>query len=116
MVHGDDNGLILPPRIAPNHIVIIPIAHTKESESGVFSYCEKLSDELKDLCYHDSFIKVDIDKRVLRSGEKYWYWVKKGVPIIVEVGPREIEKSGVVAYKRTELPKCGEFQSKSNFV
>ena len=91
MTHSDDDGLVLPPRIASAHLAIVPIIHSPETKDAVIAYCEKLAHELKQVSYHGKPIQTIVDKRDLRGGEKTWGWIKKGVPLRIEIGPREME-------------------------
>ena len=86
MVHSDDDGLVLPPRIAATHLVIIPIIHNEEMKEGVLGYADLLAKELK-----AQNLQVHVDKRDMRGGEKSWSWIKKGVPLRLEIGQREID-------------------------
>jgi len=116
MTHGDDNGMILPPRIASAHVVIIPLIHKDETKEEVFSYCRQLKDKLSKLQYGNGSIKVTLDERDQRSGEKVWSWVKKGVPIRIEVGPRELAEKKLSLVKRTNGPKDYEHQSEDELL
>ncbi|OGT49402.1 MAG: proline--tRNA ligase [Gammaproteobacteria bacterium RIFCSPHIGHO2_12_FULL_41_15] len=99
MTHSDDDGLIIPPRIAHTHIVILPTVHKGDAEN-ILAYCEKLAATLRTLKYHDQPIKVKIDTSDETTGTKAWHWVKKGVPVRIEVGPREVENNAVfVGYR-----------------
>lgn len=91
MTHSDDDGLVLPPRVASSHLVIIPIVHNEESKAAIFAYCDELSREIRSSHYHGNPVKVIVDKRDLRGGEKAWSWIKKGIPLRLEIGPREME-------------------------
>jgi len=100
MTHSDDDGLVLPPRIASAHLVIIPIIHNEEARPKVMSFCEELVAELKTIHYEGAPLKAMIDSRDLRSGEKGWSWVKKGIPLRLEVGLREIEAGQLNIFRR----------------
>ena len=100
MTHGDDDGMVLPPRLAPTHVVILPVLHKEETRAQVLEYCEKLRAELKAAPWENRSIEVEIDKRDARGGEKLWGWVKKGVPLIVEVGPRDMANDAVFVGRR----------------
>jgi prolyl-tRNA synthetase len=100
MTHSDDNGLVLPPRLAPAHVVIIPVIHKDETRQQVMDYCNSLVDELRAQTYNGSPVRVELDARDIRGGEKTWSWVKKGIPLRLEVGPRDIENDAVFVARR----------------
>lgn len=102
MNHSDDDGLVLPPRLAPKHIVILPIYRNDEERAKVLPYCERLRADVQALQYGGEPIRVMIDDRDIRGGEKKWQHVKKGVPIRLEVGPRDIESNSVFAARRDQ--------------
>ncbi|MBN2068497.1 MAG: proline--tRNA ligase [Opitutales bacterium] len=100
MTHGDDDGLICPPRLAPQHVVILPIINKEETRTQVLEFCERLRQRLRSLRWHDDPVEVHVDARDIRGGEKSWQWVKKGVPLRIEVGPRDIENNSVFMARR----------------
>jgi len=116
MAHSDDNGLVLPPKIAPEQIVIIPISRTPEEKMSLNSYIDYLATELKKVRYHDEYIRVHIDDRDLNSGEKNWHWIKKGVPIRLEIGPRDMESQCVFMGRRDLEPKDKKSLLKTDFL
>ncbi len=81
MTHSDDDGLVLPPRLAPQHVVILPIYRDDEQRATVLEYCQSLQQELQAVDYGDGKVRVAIDDRDIRGGEKNWYHVKRGVPL-----------------------------------
>ena len=101
-IHGDDKGLILPPEVAPTQVVIIPILFGKDK--SVLSACTDLADTLKRVG-----LRVVIDDSDARPGAKYYKWELKGVPIRIEIGPRDLKNNVVVMAKRsgdkTNVPK-----------
>src|SRR5205814_7168105 len=109
MVHGDDDGLVLPPRIAPIHIVILPITPKEETRARVLEAATKLAGELRALRYFGAPIEVEIDQRDLGGGLKNWEWIKKGVPLRVELGPRDLEAGTVAVSRRDQAVKAKEF-------
>lgn len=102
MTHSDDDGLVLPPRLAPKQIVILPIYKNDQEKAKVLEYCQSLNHELKQKSYHGYRLESFIDDRDIRGGEKKWFHVKRGVPIRVEVGPRDLEKNSVFVARRDE--------------
>jgi prolyl-tRNA synthetase len=106
MAHGDDDGVILPPRIAPTHIVILPITTSEETRAKVLETCDRLAAELRARKYLDDVaIEVEVDRRDLGGGVKNWEWIKKGVPLRVEIGPRDLEKNSVTVSRRDQPVK-----------
>ncbi|MCF7858276.1 MAG: proline--tRNA ligase [Candidatus Cloacimonetes bacterium] len=105
MTHSDDDGLVLPPMISPLHLVIIPIYRDKEEENKVAAFIEKFIFELDTLRYDEQKIRYKVDNRDMRGGEKLWEWIKKGVPIRLEIGPRDIENNSVFMGRRDKQPK-----------
>ncbi|MHB8345968.1 MAG: proline--tRNA ligase [Acidiferrobacterales bacterium] len=103
MSHSDDDGLVLPPRLAPRHVVILPIYRNDADRERVLQYCRILEAELRDRPYGDGRVQVEIDDRDIRGGEKTWYHVKRGVPIRLEIGPRDLD-AGVVSVSRRDRP------------
>jgi len=105
MTHSDDDGLVLPPRIAPSHVVIIPVTPKEETRKQVIDYCLELKQQLQDQIYMDGPVRVEFDDRAMRGGEKAWGWIKKGIPLRVEVGPRDMEAGCVFVGRRDRAPK-----------
>lgn len=103
MTHSDDDGLVLPPKVAPKQIMILPIIHNEESRSKVINFCDKIKIELQDRFFDGKKLDVQIDMRDMRGGDKKWQWIKKGVPIIVEIGMRDIENNSIFFYRRDHM-------------
>src|SRR5438046_1725576 len=106
MMHADDDGLVLPPRIAPTHVVIIPITPKEETRAAVLEAADKLAAQLRAMSYASAPIEVEVDNRDLGGGVKSWEWVKKGVPLRVELGPRDLESGQVSVSQRDEGAKA----------
>jgi prolyl-tRNA synthetase len=100
MTHSDDNGLILPPKIAPSHLVILPVLHKEEDRAAILAYCEQIANELRQINYHHRRLSVEIDTRELPGGEKAWSWVKRGIPIRLEIGKKECTENTVFMGRR----------------
>src|SRR6266705_217282 len=116
MMHGDDDGLVLPPRIAPTQIVILTIAHKEQTRAAVLEACDKLAMGLRDSRYADFPVEVLVDRRDLGGGVKNWEWIKKGVPLRVEIGPRDLEKNAVEISRRDQAVKSKESTPMDEFV
>jgi prolyl-tRNA synthetase len=98
MTHSDDDGLVLPPKLAPSHVVIMPVYRSDEEKSEVLAYCAKLEQELAAQSYAGEQVRVRIDNRDFRG--KKWQWVKRGVPIRLEIGPRDIADEKIPVSRR----------------
>jgi prolyl-tRNA synthetase len=100
MSHGDDDGLRVPPKLAPKQVVILPVIPKPELTDKIYNFADKLCNEISKLSYDNESIRVTADKRDLRGGDKSWQWIKKGIPVRIEVGPRDIDNESVVLYRR----------------
>ena len=116
MTHSDDDGLVLPPAIAPAHVVILPVTPKPETRDAVLEYCRDLKQALEAQNYLGESVRVELDDRDIRGGEKTWSWVKKGVPVRIEVGPRDMEKDAVFYARRDKAVKDKVSQDRTNFV
>ena len=96
MAHSDDDGLVLPPKLAPIHVVIVPIWKTDAEKAEVCGAAHKIAGELRD---DGLSVKVD-DRDNMRPGEKYYEWERKGVPVRVELGPRDLASQSVMIKRR----------------
>src|SRR5207344_921302 len=99
MVHGDDSGLVLPPRIAPYQVVIVPIGRDNWRET-VLPKAQEIQQELV-----KAGIRVTLDEREERPGWKFAEWELRGVPLRLEIGPKDIEKSAVLVARRDTREK-----------
>jgi prolyl-tRNA synthetase len=107
MVHGDDQGLILPPRLAPYQAVIVPIYKTDEEKSAVFDAARKLKAELV-----KAHIRVTLDEREGSSpGWKFNDWEMRGVPLRVELGPKDVAKQAAVLARRDRPGREGKISA-----
>ncbi len=100
MTHGDDDGMIMPPRLAPSHVVILPIIRSDADAAKVHAYCEELAAALRTQSYFGRPLEVVLDRRDINAGEKGWQWIKRGIPVRAEVGPRDIEQNAVFVGRR----------------
>jgi prolyl-tRNA synthetase len=109
MAHSDDDGLVLPPRIAPTHIVILPVTPKEETRAAVLEACDRLAAELRALRFAETALEVEVDRREIGGGNKNWEWIKKGVPIRLEIGPRDLENEMVAVSRRDQPVKAKQF-------
>ena len=116
MMHSDDDGLVLPPRIAPTQIVILPITPKEDTRARVLETCEALALQLRGKRFAEAPLEVEVDKRELGGGVKNWDWIKKGVPVRVEIGPRDLEKSSAEVSRRDQPIKSKQSMSIQEFA
>jgi len=103
MTHGDDDGLRCPPQIAPWQIVILPMLRDTDADAAVIDYCRALHRQLASLTAFGEPVRVLLDSKSAKASNKRWSWVKKGAPIIVEVGPRDVASGNVAVIRRDRL-------------
>ncbi|OWK29436.1 proline--tRNA ligase [Sphingomonas dokdonensis] len=103
MVHGDDDGLRVPPRIAPWQVVIVPMLRDKPEDAELVDYCKSLQAELAKQSALGEPVRTLLDLKPAKAATKRWGWVKKGAPIIVEVGPRDMAGGNVSVVRRDRL-------------
>ncbi len=99
MAHSDDDGLICPPKVAPYQVGILPIVHQESDKEKVMAACQVIQQQLQ-----AQGVSVDIDQSEQRTGDKMWGAIKKGVPVRLEVGARELAEDKVT-YTRRDLGK-----------
>lgn len=103
MVHSDDDGLVLPPKIAPDQIRIIPIIKDETDKEMILNYCKQLQKDLKAQTYAGSPIRAKVDVSLKEPADKFWEAVKQGVPLRLEIGKRDIE-GGALALSMRHKP------------
>lgn len=111
-VHGDETGLILPPKISPIQVVIVPILFKDTKDEEILDYAGKVRDTLA-----RKGVRVHLDSSEKRPGEKYFYWEMKGVPLRIEAGPKDLKENKVMVVRRdTKEKKQVEFGELSKTV
>src|SRR3546814_18758955 len=85
MTHGDDDGLRVPPIIAPQQIVIVPMLRDQPEDEDILAYCSEIVADLSRLSVFGEPVRALLDKKAIQAANKRWNWVKKGAPVIVEV-------------------------------
>jgi prolyl-tRNA synthetase len=102
MSHSDDDGLRLPPAVAPSQVVIVPILRGDEA-AEVEAAAEALAAELRGQSFGGAPVRATVDGRDRGPADKRWEWVKKGVPLVIELGPRDLAEGVVALRRRTDL-------------
>ena len=106
MAHGDDNGLVLPPKLAPIQVVMVPIYKSDEERTAILDRMDSLKKELE---AHGHTVKID-DRDTLRPGFKFAEWELKGVPVRIAIGPRDLQNGTVELARRDTLEKTSVSQ------
>ncbi|MFK5953932.1 MAG: proline--tRNA ligase [Desulfobacterium sp.] len=104
MTHGDDDGVIMPPRVAPSHVVLLPIYRKDEEQAEIMAYTQALAAELRQIRYHGRKIVVEIDDRDI-GGARGWEWIKKGIPLRAEIGPKDMANESVFLGRRDKTAR-----------
>ena len=103
MTHGDDDGLRVPPQIAPYQVVIVPMLRDTPEDDDLVAYCEKIAAGLRQRSAFDEPVRVLVDKKHGKPAGKRWSWVKKGAPVILEIGGRDAAGENVTMLRRDAL-------------
>jgi len=103
MTHGDDDGLRVPPAIAPQQIVIIPMLREAPEDADLIAYCAEMRVALAGQSALGERLRVLLDTKPGKAAAKRWDWVRKGAPIIIEVGPRDMAESKLAVLRRDQL-------------
>lgn len=103
MTHGDDDGLRVPPAIAPYQVVILPMLREDDGDAALLAYCEELRAALAGQQALGEAVRVLLDKTPGKAAAKRWDWVRKGAPILVEVGPRDMAEGKVAVLRRDRI-------------
>ncbi len=116
MAHADDDGLVLPPRVATQQIVIIPVTPKEDTKEAVLASCQALAETLRQKLFHGDPLRVHVDTRDVGGGVKKWEWIKKGVPIRIEIGPRDVETRKVCVQRRDQAFGEKQLAEKDEFI
>ena len=111
MVHGDDDGLVIPPLMAPIQVIIVPIVRNEQDAGAIHAYCDKLQKLISRKKLKGEHLRSSVDKRDMNGGEKKWYHVKRGVPIRVEIGIKELHQNTISYSCRNDKSKLIQIHS-----
>lgn len=118
MTHADDEGMNVPPRVAPYQVVFVPVIKNKEDEPKIMEYITDLAQKLKTAMPFGEKIRLKIDKRAKQSVDKFWEWTRKGAPIICEIGMRDVDGNKLMVKERIHLgtPEGKKIIDKQDFI
>lgn len=116
MAHSDDDGLVLPPRVATQQVVIIPVTPKEDTRQAVIDACNELAKDLRSQTYQNEPLRVHVDDRDLGGSAKKWEWVKKGAPVRLEIGPRDLESGKVCLSRRDQAGNEKQFLPHADVV
>lgn len=121
MTHGDDDGLRVPPRLAPWQVVIVPMLRDNDEDAALLDYCKDLQAQLAALTAFGEPVRALLDGRASKAATKRWGWVKKGAPLVIEVGGRDMAGGNVSVIRRDRLYRedgklDSNVQPKADFV
>jgi prolyl-tRNA synthetase len=107
MVHGDDDGAVLPPRVSPIHIGIVPFLMKEGDSSVIMGFIDRLKGALESKNYHGSPIRVEVDFSDDRASEKAWRFKKMGIPHLIQIGMKEVSENRITLVERdlVDAPK-----------
>ena len=103
MTHGDDDGLRVPPQVAPWQIVIVPMLRDNDEDAALIDYCQGIREALVKESAFGEPLRVLLDLKATKSTTKRWSWIKKGAPIVIEVGGRDMAGGNVSQIRRDAL-------------
>ncbi len=113
MIHGDDDGLRLPPIVAPRQVVLIPMLRDKPEDAGVLAFCEALAAQLNACQAFGEPVRALVDRKSGRAIDKRWTWIKRGVPVICDIGARDVASGNVTYIRRDQLRNGEKIQSQA---
>ncbi len=118
MTHADDEGMVVPPKIAPYQVVIIPVIKNPADEDAVMSYIDGIRKDLSAQTPFGEKIRVKLDKRDKSSVDKFWEWTRKGAPVILEIGKRDADANNAMMRIRTHInqPDAKQIVSRQQLV
>ena len=118
MSHADDDGMVMPPHVAPYQIVFVPVIKKADDAPRIMEYIENIKAQLKDKTAFGEKLRIKIDNRDKPSVDKVWEWIRKGAPMVCEIGARDIENNGLMVKERIFLgqPEGKKIMKISEFI
>lgn len=116
MCHADDDGMKMPPRVAAQQIVILPILRDEAQKQAVMDYCAALQAELQAQLWDGQALRVKLDARDIAASDKRWDWIKKGAPLLLEIGPRDVQGGQICVTRRDRLAEGKKFLPRGEFI
>ena len=118
MTHADDEGMVVPPAVAPYQIVILPLIKNEADKDTILAYVEEIRKELRTKLPLGDKIRIKVDIRDKKPVDKFWEWSKKGAPVIVEIGMRDIEGNNLMIRERLKIntPEGKEVVNRDEFI
>lgn len=118
MTHADDEGMVVPPKIAPYQVILIPVIKKAEDEEKVMAYIGDIYAKLRKQTAFGEKLRVKLDNRNKATVDKFWEWTRKGAPIICEIGPRDVDGKALMVRERLKLglPEGKELISAEEFI
>lgn len=118
MTHADDEGMVVPPKIAPYQVIIIPVVKNPADEDAVMTYIDGIRKELAAQTPFGEKIRIKLDKRDKSSVDKFWEWTRKGAPVILEIGKRDADGNNAMMRIRTHInqPDAKQIVSRQQLI
>ena len=118
MMHADDEGMVVPPKVAPYQVVLVPVIKKAEDEEKVMAYVNEVYGKLRAQNAFGEKVRIKLDKRNKSGVDKFWEWTRKGAPVICEIGPRDVDNNGMMARERIKLglPEGKEIVTADDFI
>ena len=118
MTHADDEGMVVPPKVAPYQVVLVPVIKKAEDEEKVMAYVNEVYGRLRVQNAFGEKVRIKLDKRNKSGVDKFWEWTRKGAPVICEIGPRDVDNNGMMVRERIKLgtPEGKEIAKAEDFI
>ena len=118
MSHADDEGMVVPPRLAPYQIIFVPLIKKEEDRQKIMDYITNLQNEIKNKTAFGEKIRIKVDTRDKSNVDKVWEWIRKGAPMVCEIGARDVDSDGLMVKERIFIgkPEGKKIMKKDEFI